>query len=248
MLWSFQTVAEMIVQIVAAIMSIKLYVFLAAQIWPSMFLRPQYRSSVEGDRGIKRYVFRGGKAILYEPCLMYRKHLKQYILSENGKEKYIKCQFSPSVYYVVYDVVAFDSLDRVIDTVRVREDILSSRHHVSKASMLPEHTAYVKVVLRAVNHAVAESEKLFYVSAFSVIGFTMCVTVGLVAEMVLLRWILVSLAELFFSYSSFATEYGDLAAVACAVVAGPILAALICYMYRMNEKFKKFKGKKYKRK
>ena len=145
MLLSFGDVATLTVQAMAAIFSVILYVFLAGAVFPPIFLKPRYRYSAEGDRGIRRYAFEGGRAIVYEPSAPYRHILKQYILSANGREKYIKCKFIQSVYYVIYDVIAFDSGDRVIDTVRVEEDMEIGQQGISKASLLPGETAYVQV-------------------------------------------------------------------------------------------------------
>lgn len=241
MLLSFGDVATLAVQTLAAIFSIAVYVFLAASVFPPLFLKPRYRYSAEGDRGIRRYTFEGGRAIVYEPSVPYRKYLKQYILSANGAEKYIKCKFAPSVHKVVYDVVTFDSGDRVIETVRVREDI--GYGGVSKSSMLPPRTSYAKVVIREVDEEPVNSEQLFYVPRSAVIGFTSCVTVLMVAEALLLYWVIASFANIFFAYSSFASGFGGLFAAVSAIAMGLILSGLLRYLYHFNEKIKKKKRK-----
>lgn len=244
MLLSFGDVATLTVQAMAAIFSVILYVFLAGAVFPPIFLKPRYRYSAEGDRGIRRYAFEGGRAIVYEPSAPYRHILKQYILSANGREKYIKCKFIQSVYYVIYDVIAFDSGDRVIDTVRVEEDMEIGQQGISKASLLPGETAYVKVVIRAVNDAPLDSEKLFHVPASAALGFMLCITTTLTAEMILLRWVIVSFAEKLFAYSTFAGEFDDLFAVLAAIVMGIILSGLLLYLYHSSEKVKKVKKRK----
>ena len=91
MLWSLETVSVLVTLAVAAFASISVYVFLVSRVLPDLLLKPLYDDSKDGDRGLRRYTFEGGRAILYEPSALYRKYLNQYILSANGNEKYIKC-------------------------------------------------------------------------------------------------------------------------------------------------------------
>lgn len=244
MLLSFGDVATLTVQTLAAIFSIILYVFLSAAVFPPIFLKPKYRFSAEGDRGVKRYAFSGGRAIVYEPSAPYRKYMTQYILSANGKEKYIKCKFKGFVYHAIYDVVAFDSADRVLDTVRVKEELEGGIDPISGAALLPPETAYAKVVVRAVNETPVPCEKLFSVPASAIVGFMSCVTVAMVAEMLFLRFVIESYANILFAYSQYATGFGYLFALISAVVMGLILSGLLIYLYHSTEKIKKIKKKK----
>ena len=241
MFLSFGTIAEMAVKSLAAIFSVTVYVFLVTSVLPAVFLKPRYRYSSEGDRGMKRYAFEGGRAIVYEPSAPYRGYLKRYILSAEGEEKYIRCKFDESVRYVIYDVIAFNSADRVIDTVRVKEDIGGEQGGISKSAMLPSDTAYVKVAVRGVNETPVREEKLFEVPLLAVLGFFACTTLGLVGEMLFLRWILVSFAEVLFAYSSFTTGYGGIFAAVSAAAVGLILSGLLRYLYHMPEQIKKMK-------
>ena len=87
MLWSLGTVSALVTLAVAAFVSVSVYIFLVSRVLPDLLLKPLYDDSKEGDRGLRRYAFEGGRAILYEPSAPYRKYLKQYILSANGNEK-----------------------------------------------------------------------------------------------------------------------------------------------------------------
>ena len=76
MLWSFETFATLMAQITVAICSVILYVFLAAKLLPNWLLKPHVDPSLDGDRGIKRFVFDCGRAIVYEPSVAYRKYIR----------------------------------------------------------------------------------------------------------------------------------------------------------------------------
>ena len=245
MLWSFGTVATLTTLVVAAFVGISMYVFFISSVLPDLLLKPRYDYSKDGDRGIHRYTFEGGRAIVYEPSAPYRKYLKQYILSVNGKENYIKCKFASQVTSVRYEVIAFDSNDRLIDAVRIEEHIFEDKENISNAAMLPMQTAYVKVMLRSVNGVILDNEKYFYVPALRKWGFTVAVTLGLVAVMVLVRAVIVMLGDLLFNYSAIATGYGDLFAVLCALLTGYILSVVLERFHRPSElKRKKKKIKK----
>ena len=244
MLWSFGTVASLTILAVAAVAGISMYIFLVSGVLPDLLLKQRYDDSKDGDRGIRRYTFEGGRAIVYEPSAPYRKYLKQYILSVNGKEKYIKCKFDERVDAVRYEVIAFDKEDRLLDTIRIEEHIFKEKENISDAAMLPMQTAYVKVVLRSVNGVILGNEKFFYVPSSHKWLFGGIVTLGLAAVMTVVRALLVMLGDLLFNYSAIATDYGDLFAIGCAIVAGVILSFALMHLYHPSE----LKRKKRKRK
>lgn len=244
MLWSFGTVATLMTLVVAAFVGISMYIFLVSSVLPDWLLKPLYDYSKDGDRGIRRYTFEGGRAIVYEPSAPYRKYLKQYILSVNGNERYIKCKFASQVTSVRYEVIAFDSNDRFLDSVRIEEHIFEDKDNISTAAMLPMQTAYVKVMLRSVNGVILDNEKYFYVPTTRKWGFTIAVTLGLVAVMVLVRAVLVMLGDLLFNYSAIATGYGDLFAVLCAIATGYILSVVLERFHRPGELKRKKKKRK----
>ena len=227
MLWSLETVSVLVTLAVAAFASISVYVFLISRVLPDLLLKPLYDDSRDGDRGLRRYTFEGGRAILYEPSAPYRKYLKQYILSANGNEKYIKCKFADRVNAVRYEVIAFDSNDRMIDTVCIEEHILKEKENISGAAMLPRQTAYVRVLLYSVNGVITDHEKLLYVPASRRWGFACIVTVGLVGITLLARALIVMLCNLLFDYSAIATGYGELFAVCSALVTGGVLSLVL---------------------
>ena len=227
MLWSLGTVSALVTLAVAAFVSVSIYIFLVSRVLPDLLLKPLYNDSKEGDRGLRRYAFEGGRAILYEPSAPYRKYLKQYILSANGNEKYIKCKFADRVNAVRYEVIAFDSNDRMIDKVCIEEHIFKEKENIAGAATLPRRTAYVKVLLRSVNGVITDHEKLFYVPASRRWGFACIVTVGLVGVTLLVRALLVMLGDLVFNYSEIATGYGELFAVISALVMGGVLSLVL---------------------
>ena len=177
MLWSFETVAVLTAFTVAALFAVIVYVFFVSKLLPAMLLKPKYNDSAEGDRGIRKYSFEGGRAIVYEPSAPYRKYVKQYILSVHGKKKYIQCKFDSRISAVRYEVIAFDAEGSPIDTVEIEEHILED---MSCATMLHPKTAYVKLVVRSVDGMILQAERLYELPASRKRRFTAIVSGGII--------------------------------------------------------------------
>ncbi|MBQ7380317.1 MAG: hypothetical protein IJW70_11650 [Clostridia bacterium] len=148
------TVVEIVAHACILLCSAVLYVFLVARIFPHLLLKPKYRLSVLQDRGSRKYVFKNGRAIVYEPSIQAARYIKQYILSCNGGEKYIKCKIDERIRTIKYDVIAMDADDKEIATVRIAEPIYNTG--VTKGALLPPDTSYVCVIVKEVNDHIVE--------------------------------------------------------------------------------------------
>ena len=148
------TVVQIVAHACILLCSAILYVFLITRILPHLMLRPQYDLSVLHERGIRKYVFRKGRAIVYEPSVQASRFINQYILSCNDGEKYIKCKLDPRVEAIKLDVVAMDANDKVISVVQIAEPILDQGY--TRGAILPHNTSYVSVIVKEVNGRLAE--------------------------------------------------------------------------------------------
>ncbi len=148
------TVVEIVAHACILLCSAVLYVFLITRILPHLMLRPRYDLSVLHERGIRKYVFRKGRAIVYEPSVQASRFVSQYILSCNDGEKYIKCKIDPRVLTIKLDVVAMDADDKVISIVQIAEPVLDRGY--TRGAILPANTSYVCVIVKEVNGRIAE--------------------------------------------------------------------------------------------
>jgi hypothetical protein len=146
-----------------------LYVFLVAYVLPRCCLKPRYNLHEIRERGIKKYLFKNGRAIVYEPSVYNAKYIKQYILSRNDDEKYIKCKTDERIYSIQYDVIAYDAGDKVIGIVEVSESILNPGY--TSGALLPPKTAYVSVIVKQVNGTKIKSEADLKMPLKQVIGY-----------------------------------------------------------------------------
>ncbi|MBR6745588.1 MAG: hypothetical protein IKM00_10305 [Clostridia bacterium] len=228
MVWSLETAVFLAARAVEAICAVTVYLFLIVRVLPDLLLSPRVRTLAEGDRGIRRYVYENGRAILYEPSASDRIYMKRYLLSvhggtAHGEKKYMQCQFDERVEEVSYEATALDSRGRRIATARASEKLAAERNGISRPLLLPARTAYAKVSVRAVNgEALALSVPASRARIFSAVT-----ALGLCALMLMLRSILVSVAERLFGYADPASVIGVLFTALTSLAAGVLLARLI---------------------
>lgn len=140
------------------------YLYLVISVYPMFTLRLEWRAptkeklswqklfpkrntmSPPGDRGARRLVFPGGRAVVYEPAPKYRRYLRQYALVKKDGYTYIRCRIHEKIAHIRYDVVTFDAKGRFLDVLHVSERVTETG--CTAAVRLPRKTAYACVTLR----------------------------------------------------------------------------------------------------
>ncbi len=122
---------------------------------PSSFLK-RHTTRPPGDRGVRRLVFPGGRAIVYEPAPKYRRYLRQYALVKKDGYTYIRCRVHEKIAHIRYDVVTFDAKGRFLDVLHVSERITETGS--TAAVRLPRKTAYACVTLRQADKMYEEND------------------------------------------------------------------------------------------
>jgi len=163
------TVISATANVILVIVSVIIYVLIAACLLPKVFLKPKYNASAIKDRGLGRFIFSEGRAIVYQPSLHVKKYVEKYILSSVDGEKYIKCKLDPRVFSLKYDAVAFDANDKMISTVRIEEKIKTRGY--SRSALLPVNTAYVSVIVKEVNGVCADTGDKLIISVVRALAF-----------------------------------------------------------------------------
>ena len=165
-----------------------LSVFAMAKPMPYFLLSPSYKKHTPTDVGIGKYKFPEGRGVVCEPDEEYKDYLKKYALFVYRNRKYIKCNLSDDVVSLRYEVAVYNSQDKLIQTLDLAENVETRGE--TKPIRLPNHTAYVSVVLKSVNEQERFST-LRYMSfaklcAFSVLTLLMTVACGLLARTAIL--------------------------------------------------------------
>ncbi len=154
-----------IIKSIFIIASCFLYVFLISKILPQLFLSSKRKKAEPKDRGIKKYVFDQGRAIVYIPEPNTKKYITQYILSENNGERFLKCKFDSRVVTAHYEVTVFDSSDNIIDTLNVYDT--PDCGEIARAVPLPLSAAYVNISVNEINRKKISKHKKASVSLLS---------------------------------------------------------------------------------
>lgn len=121
----------------------------ASWLLPQMFLKTRYTIGSSQDRGLKKVTEKNGQSMVFQPALKWRKYIRQYVLSERSEKKRLMCKLDPDIAFISYDIVLFNSQDKVFDVLRVQD--LVEKKGFSRVVDLPEQTSYVSVVVNEVD-------------------------------------------------------------------------------------------------
>ena len=222
-----QIILLYILQAVFFILSLVLYVFLTACFLPHNLLAFRFDATKIKDRGIKRYLFQNGRAIVYLPERHIRPYIPQYILSDNNGERFLKCMLHPSIRSVHYRVFPFDANDQPLQVLDVEDPARTPG--LSLSVPLPLNTAYVSISLLEVNDKTFHSDVLRY-SPVKMLVYLVTTIVLTVLEGHLFQQCLLFLADLLFAYSDVVTlGYGF--CLFAAVIIGALYALIVLYTH-----------------
>lgn len=131
------------------IMSLVLFVILMVTLIPRFFLRVRYDLERGLGRGIKKYKYPSGRAVVYEPHPVIRKYINRYILFTNDGYKYLRCLVDAGVRSLDFELIMLNNKNKVIDSVKVLADIGGSSQ--SGDILLHPDTSYVAINLIRAN-------------------------------------------------------------------------------------------------
>ncbi len=147
--------------LIITVIGVALYLFLISRILPDIFLRPSKENSRRTGRGIKKYKYKDGRAIVYEPSLKAGRYIRQYIISKNSSDKFLKCMVDERIEKISYTVIAMDAGDRVVGMIDVDDKVNNNEY--TKAVVLPTETSYVDIIVNEVNGCiVADRDKILF--------------------------------------------------------------------------------------
>ena len=180
-------------------LSLFIFVFLLACLYPRLILKPNYCFLNIKDRGIKKFVFPNGRAITYQPSQQIRQYVNSYILSCIDGKKYIKCELDRSISELSYELVVFDASDRVITVLQISDRV--KRCGYTHSVLLPLNTAYVHLILREVDNEKISKEPVAMYRQSRLVAYFAAVICTVVFEVFLLKSNLLSMfgSMLFFS-------------------------------------------------
>jgi len=161
-----------------------LYVFVMAWVAPYFLLTPSYKRPLSKDTGIQKYKFPEGRGIVCKPNAIYRKYLKKYVVFLYQNHKYLKCKLSEDVVSIRYEVAVYNNDNKLIKILDLEQNLETKGE--TDSVLLPDNTAYVNVILKAIN----EKESFFSLkktsfiklAIFSSLAIALTIAYGLLAR------------------------------------------------------------------
>ena len=223
------TIMNYIAQGLLYILGFIIYLFVVGKLLPAIFLRPRYKGLKSEDRGLKRYTYEDGRAIVYRPAGSCSKYIEQYILSANGDEKFVKCKVHDKIYSIEYDVIAFNARDKVLDVIAVKDPI---RHAgMTSAVPLPLETSYVSIIARRVNRVRVEKKPTVTYSYLGVLAYSVIFAICTAVQLMVIKGLINPLLERFLRYTYRVGNNGDLAAMVISLIVGFVCAAFVVLVH-----------------
>lgn len=179
------------------IVSLFIYVLLVSCVFPRL-LDGGGKAGTELDRGIKRYTFRGGRAIVYETVGSTVRYIKKYALSEIEGQKYLTCSVDKGISSLEYRVTAYGADDVQIETVSVKEQLGEDGR--TAELLLPIDTAYVSILLEKAD-GVSLNGSAKKAAPSTVATYAALTVAATAAEMLVIKKLLVDIFELALNYS-----------------------------------------------
>ena len=146
---NMEEVVKSIFSVTVYLVIILIYVFLIAKIIPKYCLKISGDSNYTLGRGLKKFVYPDGRAVVYEPHPSIRKYIEKYALFTLDGYKYVQFSMSQAVKNYTLKITMFDNQNRVIDTLEVSEYTVASR--TPCPVKLHADTSYVAISLLDIN-------------------------------------------------------------------------------------------------
>ena len=217
-------VKPMLISGVIAVSAIAVAYVLIAFYLPRLIMRPVPCGRRMQDRGIKKYTYDSGRAVVYMPEIPARKYIKQYIIcSENGA-KYLRCYVNNRVRYIEYDVHVFNNKNKLIDIIGVNE--LLGGGDISGAVKLPADTSYVSLILRNADGMYWNRERRAHYSYVSCAIYG-----GVSALLIAIVGMLTNSFVRAFCHTSDIVFPTDFAAFLISLIVGLVLGGVIVLLY-----------------
>lgn len=213
-----------------------LYFVLVAKILPSLLLSYVPKGCTR-DRGIKKFLYEGGRSVVYEPQMKFRKYVKKYVLFTYKNKKYIKLRFADGARTAVCELAVYDNRDKMIKVLSFLAE--RGRNGESSSFILPDDLSYARLSVIAVNgYAVRECERVRGFSAARLAVFCALTTIMTLGVGVVIRRILLFFGDLFFKYGKEVYSEGYGFAAVSSVAVGLLISFLAIWEYSDKNRFK----------
>lgn len=191
--------------VLIASISIIIYMILLSRVLARHALPISYRTDSILGRGLHRFRYPEGRAVLYEPHPSLRKYIRRYLLFTVEGYKNLRLRLDGAVNTLNLTVIMYDNRDCVIDVADA--SVTSNGAKYSMPIALDSRTSYVALVLNSVNGIQKEKKPYMEMRAKSLIMYFILASVTTFATFSLILTSLVIMLEGLGNYSPFSISY-----------------------------------------
>ena len=156
----------------ALIAGIVTYAVLTSSVMPRFVFRVSYRIQPILGRGLKKFTYPDGRAVLYEPRPAVRKYVPRYVLYTVDGFKYVQLMLGRGVESYCAHVVMLDNKNRVIGMMELSE--ITGGASKSRSVRVDDRTSYVAVSVSRVNGENISEPKFAYTSCLWIAVYLAC--------------------------------------------------------------------------
>ncbi len=138
--------------------TVAVYALIMSSVFPKHLLKISYDVSPIMGRGLKKFTYPEGRAVLYEAQPEIRKYVERYALFTLEGYKYLQLAIGAGVRSYSASIVMLNNKDKVIDVISLVESTGGARK--SRPVRLHGDTSYVAISLTSVN-GIAEPSPVF---------------------------------------------------------------------------------------
>ena len=138
-----------VLMVVLCVILVSVYTYSFGRIFPKYVIKRRYKIQENLGRGLKKFTFKNGRAVIYEPHPSIRKYISKYALVVKDGHKYLECNIDAYVKRFTYTVVMLNNKNKVIDVIEVDDYVPGAA--MGHPVYLHADTSYVALILRCVN-------------------------------------------------------------------------------------------------
>ena len=176
-----ENVLEAVSQLFIFIASLVIFVAVIKSLIPALSLKVHYSVDRWLGRGVKKYKYPSGRAVVYEPHPRVRKYINKYALLVNDGYKYLKCRLDRYVKTLKFEVIMFSNKNKVIDVLSVYARMNDEPE--TKELLLHPETSYVAINIVEVNEQALEKTIRGYYTVPQLLLYFVLVAVSVFSEL-----------------------------------------------------------------
>ena len=191
--------------VLIASISIIMYMILLSRVLARHALPISYQTSGILGRGLHRFKYPEGRAVLYEPHPSLRKYIRRYLLFTVEGYKNLRLRLDGAVSTLDLTIIMYDNRDNVIGVSDTRVASYGAKYSLPIA--LDASTAYIALVLNAVNGTKKKQKPYMEMKAKSLIVYFVLASILTFATFSLFLTSLVIMLEGLGNYNPFSISY-----------------------------------------